>query len=112
MSKVCCDKYKKLIKKINEKKQLLNRMKQQEEREMKLMKEKTKEMKLNLPIEIEQMEEITQMRMNEIIFDSECCDCFENSLIEKYVLYKDNLMIMIDVDDNLKIGCFIHHKFV
>ena len=42
------------------------------------MKEKTKEMKLILPIEIEKMEEITEMKMKEIIFDSECCDCFEN----------------------------------
>ena len=64
--------------KIKEKKEQWNQIKQQEEKEIKLMKEKTKEMKLILPIEIEKMEEITEMKMKEIIFDSECCDCFEN----------------------------------
>ena len=49
-------------------------------------------MKLNLPIEIEQIEEITQLKMKEIIFDSECCDCFENTFLnsaKQFFLYQN-----------------------
>ena len=44
-------------------------IKLQEEKEQKLLDQQTKEMKLKLPTEIEFMEEITHLRMNEIIFE-------------------------------------------
>ena len=61
-------------------------------------------------MEIEKIQQETGLEMKEIIFDTNCCDWGNNTLIKEYVMYKDNLLFLIEIDDNLKIGGFIYDR--
>ena len=61
--------------KIKERKEKLKAMKQQKETEMKLMKQQTSEMKLSSNSIIKQIEDETNTKMKEIIFDTNWVTC-------------------------------------
>ena len=80
-----------LKKQTKERKIELTTKKTKEENELKLLKQQSIEMKLSIPPIIEEIEEQTQVKMKEILFDSNFCDWGKKSLFGERVINKDKL---------------------
>ena len=51
------------------------------------------------------------MIIQEVIFDSNVCDwSINSSTFDERIINKENVVIIIETEDNIKIGGYIHNK--
>ena len=93
------------------KKKLIEQQKLKKDQEIKQLKERSEKYRNELPKELQMIEESIYLKYENVVFDTECCDWnIGSSTFDERILKRNNLMILIDISDTLKIGGFIFNS--